>query len=98
MSNLPAPVLPLKWFFATVDYGRLGVGFGGDFYESADQAVENALDKNGDGYSPFRVFQVDMDPDTNMPERIVDVTEDTMRDWNEMLEKRGQKPLEWEAA
>lgn len=71
-------ILPRKIFFVVKDFENLGIGFGGDPVETLDDAIDQALSHYSPERKDFRIFQVDMDPDTNRPERIEDVTEDAM--------------------
>lgn len=86
-------ILPRTIYFATVDFGRDGIGFGGDFSETAGDALDRAM---GSVFEPvdLRIFRVDFDPDNNLPECIRDVTEDTIRERNEWLAAQGRRQIE----
>lgn len=69
--------LPTTVFISFCDYGgTIGQSGGTDFVTTLLDAAEMMaeIDKNSD--TPTRVFQIDLDVSTNLPESVRDVTDD----------------------
>lgn len=82
--------MPATIYFVTTTCRLIeGPYFSGDFTEDLDDALDQACDLKGD----FRIFHMDFDPDTNMPETARDVTEDALIQRNALLAARGSDPL-----
>lgn len=63
--------LPATIYLGFVDHGSVGIGNTGDFVTSLDQAADVLAE-----YPEARIYQIDHDFATNLPESIRDVTED----------------------
>jgi hypothetical protein len=85
-------ILPRTIYFAAKDYERHGIGFT-DPQDSADAALDIVLEYKGDPVA-IRIFRVDFCPNTNLPELIQDVTEETVAARNAWLAERGIAKIE----
>jgi hypothetical protein len=82
-------ILPRKIFVVVKDFGDCKA-FGGDFVETLDDAIDQAVNNLGDGLRPFRIFQLEFDPDTNRPDRFEEVTDEEIL---EAFDARGFDPV-----
>ena len=85
--------LPRTLYLCLKDFGRVGIGVGGDPVEDLDDALDQAVEPCGDKREPFVILQIDSDPDTGRVERIDDITEDAIAKRNELLDRRGIEPI-----
>jgi hypothetical protein len=85
--------LPRTLYLCLKDFGREGIGVGGDPTEDLDAALDQAVNSYSDKIEPFVILQLESDPDTGRVERIDDVTEDAIAQRNELLDRRGIDPI-----
>ena len=82
--------LPRTMYLCLKDFGRDGLGVGGDPSEDLDAVIDQAV---SDEREPFVILQIDSDHDTGRVERIDDITEDAIAQRNELLDRRGVDPI-----
>lgn len=86
--------MPQRIYFALTESKQVeGPFFAGDMSEDLDVVLDDALPGPSGDCPPFRIFCIEFDPDTNMPERTTDVTEDAIRNRNEWLVSQGRSPI-----
>jgi hypothetical protein len=86
-------ILPRTIYFAAIDFAKYGTFFT-DPQDKMSDAVSLCMPDPGDEQRPFRIFCVEFCPDTNLPERIQDVTEEAVAEYNKFLASRGLSAIE----
>lgn len=81
-------ILPQKVYFTACNFGRYGLGGGGDLTDDIDTAYDQYAEQIASGL-PIRAFMMEMDPDTNTPERVTEITDEMQARYVAICEDRG---------